>query len=81
MRVANAGATDALGIGLKTFLESDTVKASFLILSRPEDMDNVVDNLQTKMNITYDNVYIRRGHIVTLIRTRHTVTLSLVLLP
>ena len=58
-RVANAGATDALGTGLKTFLQSDTVKASFLMLSLLEDMDNVVDNLQTKMNITYDDVYSR----------------------
>ena len=45
MRVANIGGTDALGTGLKTFLESDTVKALFLILSLPEDIDNIVDNL------------------------------------
>src|SRR6185503_15772708 len=56
-RVANASAADPLGSGLKTFLDSVTVKASFLMLSLPEDMDNIVDNLQTKSNITYDDVY------------------------
>ena len=58
MRVANVGTTDVLRTGLKTFLESDTIKASFLMLSLLKDLDNVVDNLQTKTNITYDDIYL-----------------------
>ena len=35
---------------------SDEAKATFLLLTFPKSFDNVIDNLQTKENLTYDDV-------------------------
>jgi len=37
--------------------ESPEAKAAILLRSLPESMNNIVDNLQTKENLTYDHVY------------------------
>ena len=37
--------------------ESPEAKAAVLLHSLPESMNNIVDNLQTKDDLTYDHVY------------------------
>jgi len=37
--------------------ESPEAKAAILLRSLPESMNNIVDNLQTKEDLTYDHVY------------------------
>jgi len=41
----------------QTVFESPQAKAAFLLGSLPESMNNIVDNLQTKEDLTYDHVY------------------------
>jgi len=40
-------------------LASEQAKAVFLLLSLPQSMENIVDNLQTKQGLTYDDAYQR----------------------
>ena len=44
---------------LKPLMESQNAKAAFLLLSLPKSLDNVVDNLQTKTDLNYNDVYSR----------------------
>jgi hypothetical protein len=49
---------DPLGYHLHQLVSVSEAKASFLLLSlRHESLKSVVDNLQTKSNITFNNVY------------------------
>ena len=41
----------------KLVLESPKAKAALLLRSLPESMNNIVDNIQTKEDLTYDHVY------------------------
>lgn len=56
-RVQNADSDDELADGLKIFLDSNSVKASFLLLSLPESFANTVDTLTLRKNITYNDIY------------------------
>ena len=40
-------------------MNSEEAKATFLLCSLPASMDNIIDNLQTKEGLTYDDVYQR----------------------
>jgi len=41
---------------LQALTASNEVKAAFLLISLPSSMDNIVDNLQTKERVTYEDV-------------------------
>jgi hypothetical protein len=56
-QVQNADSDNKLADGLKTFLDSDTVKAPFLLLSLPESFANTVDTLTLRKDVTYKDVY------------------------
>ena len=47
----------ALPFVFKSVFESPEAKAAILLRSLPESMNNIVDNLQTKEDLTYDHVY------------------------
>jgi hypothetical protein len=46
-----------LAKALHTVTQSDEAKAAFLLCSLPSSMENVIDNLQTKTNLTYSEVF------------------------
>ena len=58
---AGAKETDSfkLPLAFKPLFESLEAKAAFLLLSLPPSLENVVDNLQTKQDLTYDQAYQR----------------------
>jgi hypothetical protein len=56
-RVQNADSNDKLVDGLKTFLDSDPVKAFFLLISLPKSYPNTVDTLTPRKNVTHNNAY------------------------
>jgi hypothetical protein len=60
-RCSSATSTDKnkLPSLFKPILDSEEAKAAFLLLSLPASLDNVVDNLQTKENLTYNDAYQR----------------------
>ena len=41
---------------LQTLTASNKAKAAFLLISLPSSMDNIVENLQTKIKVTYEDV-------------------------
>ena len=47
----------ALPFVFKSVFESPEAKAAILLCSLPASMNNIVDNLQTKEDLTYDHVY------------------------
>ena len=54
---AAATDTNKLAYALKLFFQSSEIKASLLLGSLPETMNNIVENLQTKDNLTYELAY------------------------
>jgi hypothetical protein len=56
-RVLNSSNDDKLAQGLNVFLDSDTVKSSFLLLSLPESLSTQVDNLLLRKDLTYNDAY------------------------
>ena len=62
LRCSTAYSTDryTLPFVFQTVLESPEAKAAILLRSLPESMNNIVDNLQTKEELTYDHVYNKR---------------------
>jgi hypothetical protein len=56
-QVQNADSDDKLANGLKIFLDSNPVKASFLLLSLLESYANTLDTLTLKKNVTYNEEY------------------------
>ena len=58
-RCSTATATDTFDLPFvfKPVFESLTAKAALMLYSLPSSMDNIVDNLQTKDGLTYDQVY------------------------
>jgi hypothetical protein len=44
---------------LSNFTNSQQVKAAFLLISLPSEMDNIVDNLQMKADLSYADIYAR----------------------
>ena len=58
-RCSTATATDDFDLPyvFKSVFESLTAKAALMLYSLPSSMDNIVDNLQTKDGLTYDQVY------------------------
>ena len=58
-RTNQATATDAnkLAYALQLFFQSSEIKASLLLGSLPDSMNNIVENLQTKDNLTYELAY------------------------
>lgn len=58
-RTNQAATTDAnkLAYALKSFFQSSEIKASLLLGSLPDSMNNIVENLQTKDNLTYELAY------------------------
>ena len=54
---ASATDTNKLAFALKPFFQSSEIKASLLLGSLPETMNNIVENLQTKDNLTYELAY------------------------
>jgi hypothetical protein len=44
---------------LSNFTNSQQVKAGFLLISLSSEMDNIVDNLQTKADLSYANIHAR----------------------
>ena len=58
-RCSSAAETDryALPFVFKSVFESPEAKAAILLRSLPESMCNIVDNLQTKEDLTYNHVY------------------------
>ena len=50
---------DELGRCLQTLTRSNHAKAAFLLVSLPESMNNIIDNLQTKGDLTFENVHFR----------------------
>jgi len=61
LRCSTASSTDryTLLFVFQTLFESPEAKAAILLRSLPESMNNNIDNLQTKKDITYDHVYNR----------------------
>jgi len=59
LRCSTASSTDryTLPFVFQTVFESPEAKAAILLRSLPESMNNIVDNLQTKEDLTYDHVY------------------------
>ena len=59
LRCSTASSTDryTLPFVFQTVFESPEAKAAILLHSLPESMNNIVDNLQTKEDLTYDHVY------------------------
>ena len=49
--------TNKLAFALKPFFQSSEIKASLLLGSLPDTMNNIVENLQTKDNLTYELAY------------------------
>ena len=49
--------TNKLAYALKSFFESSEIKAALLLGSLPDSMNNIVENLQTKDNLTYELAY------------------------
>ena len=60
-RCSTATSSDryALPLAFKLLFESTEAKAALLLRSLPESMNNIVDNLQTKEDLTYDHVHQR----------------------
>jgi len=58
-RTCAATSTQRLDFALKSLADSDEAKGAFLLLSLPKAYDNIVDNLQTKENLTYNDIYQR----------------------
>ena len=58
-RTSAATTDERLDYALKGLADSDEAKGAFLLLSLPKTYDNIVDNLQTKPNLTYNEVYQR----------------------
>ena len=58
-RTSSATSEERLDFVLKGLADSDEAKGTFLLLSLPKTYDNIVDNLQTKENLTYNDVYQR----------------------
>jgi len=48
-----------LGRSLRTLAECNHSKAGFLLISLPESMNNIIDNLQTKGDLTFEDVHSR----------------------
>jgi len=59
LRCSTASSTDRYTVPFvfQTVFESREAKAAILLRSLPESMNNIVDNLQTKEDLTYDHVY------------------------
>ena len=59
LRCSTASSTDryTLPFVFQTVFESHEAKAAILLRSLPESRNNIVDNLQTKEDLTYDYVY------------------------
>ena len=49
--------TNKLAYALKPFFKSSEIKASLLLGSLPDSMSNIIENLQTKDNLTYELAY------------------------
>ena len=50
---------DELGRCLQALTRSNHAKAAFLLVSLPESMNNIIDNLQTKGDLTFEDVHSR----------------------
>jgi len=59
LRCSTATSSDryTLPFAFQSVFESPKAKAAILLRSLPESMNNIVDNLQTKEDLTYDHVY------------------------
>jgi len=59
LRCSTPSSTDryTLPFVFQTVFESPEAKAAILLCSLPESMNNIIDNLQTKEDLTYDQVY------------------------
>jgi len=59
LRCSTATSSDryTLPFAFQSVFESPEAKAAILLRSLPESMNNIVDNLQTKEDLTYDHVY------------------------
>jgi len=56
-RTTSATSDQRLDFVFKSLADSDEAKGTFLLLSLPKSYDNIVDNLQTKENLIYNDVY------------------------
>ena len=56
-RTSPATIDQRLDFAFKGLADSEEAKGTFLLLSLPKSYDNIVDNLQTKENLIYNNVY------------------------
>ena len=59
LRERTSSSKDELGKSFLTLTQSNHAKAAFLLVSLPESMNNIIDNLQTKANPTFGNVHAR----------------------
>ena len=59
LRCSTATSSDryTLPVAFQSVFKSPAAKAAILLRSLPELMNNIVDNLQTKEDLTYDHVY------------------------
>jgi len=53
-RLGSLTSESNLARALKKLTQTDEAKVAFPLYSLPSSLDNVVDNLQTKLNLTYD---------------------------
>ena len=59
LRERTSSSKDELGKSFLALTQSNHAKAAFLLVSLPESMNNIVDNLQTKPNLTFEDVHAR----------------------
>jgi len=60
-----------LGRSLRTLAECNHSKAGFLLISLPESMNNIIDNLQTKGDLTFEDVHSRLLDLRASLRSTH----------
>jgi len=59
LQTRTSNTRDELGRCLQTLTRSNHAKAAFLLVSLPESMNNIIDNLQTKGDLTFEDVHAR----------------------
>jgi hypothetical protein len=59
LQTRTSNTRDELGRCLQTLTRSNHAKAAFLLVSLPESMNNIIDNLQTKGDLTFEDVHSR----------------------
>jgi len=59
LQTCTSNTKDELDRCLQTLTQSNHTKAAFLLVSLPESTNNIIDNLQTKENLTFEDVHSR----------------------